>query len=257
MGTVILTGCQSPAFVQSTSTSVQPSKQPQRVVFFLGDGMGITTLTAVRIYAVGEDGQLPIDQLPESAFVRTFSEGAQVTDSAPSMGAYMTGVKMKNEVISMQTGTIAVEPNQAGNHQCGTNPQNQNKQDTQTLLELAKARGWGTGVVTTTRITHATPASTYAHICHRDAENDIASQLVPSSQSDIYQRYNVKLKDGVDVILGGGKRQFLPKDQGGERIDQRNLIAEMQQAGYRMVYDQTQLSQMKLGKITLNIKKME
>jgi len=122
---------------------------------------------------------------------------------------------------------------------------------------LAKARGWGTGVVTTTRITHATPASTYAHICHRDAENDIASQLVPSSQSDIYQRYNVKLKDGVDVILGGGKRQFLPKDQGGERIDQRNLIAEMQQAGYRMVYDQTQLSQMKLGKITLNIKKME
>ncbi len=113
------------------------------------------------------------------------------------------------------------------------------------------------GVVTTTRITHATPASTYAHICHRDAENDIASQLVPSSQGDIYQRYNVKLKDGVDVILGGGKRQFLPKDQGGERIDQRNLIAEMQQAGYRMVYDQTQLSQMKLGKITLNIKKME
>ncbi len=257
LGTVILTGCQSPALVQSTSTSVQPSKQPQRVVFFLGDGMGITTLTAVRIYAVGEDCQLPIDQLPESAFVRTFSEVAQVTDSAPSMGAYMTGVKMKNEVISMQTGTIAVEPNQTGNHQCGTNPQIQNKQDTQTLLELAKARGWGTGVVTTTRITHATPASTYAHICHRDAENDIASQLVPSSQGDIYQRYNVKLKDGVDVILGGGKRQFLPKDQGGERIDQRNLIAEMQQAGYRMVYDQTQLSEMKLGKITLNIKKME
>lgn len=53
--------------------------------------------------------------------------------------------KMKNEVISMQTGTIAVELNQGGNHQCGTNPQNQNKQDTQTLLELAKVRGWGTG----------------------------------------------------------------------------------------------------------------
>ena len=184
------------------------------MVFFLGDGMGITTLTAARIYTVGEDGQLP-----GSAFVRTFSKDAQVTDSAPSMGAYMTGVKMKNEVISMQTGTIAVELNQGGNDQCGTNPQNQNKQDTQTLLELAKVRGWGTGVVTTTRITHATPASTYAHICHRDAENDIASPLVPSSQGDIYQRYNVKLKDGVDVILGGGKRQFLPKDQGGERID--------------------------------------
>ncbi len=57
--------------------------------------MGITTLTAARIYTVGEDGQLPIDQLPGSAFVRTFSKDAQVTDSAPSMGAYMTGVKMK------------------------------------------------------------------------------------------------------------------------------------------------------------------
>ena len=50
------------------------------------------------------------------------------------------------------------------------------------------------------------------------------------------------------MILGGGKRQFLPKDQGGERIDQRNLIAEMQQAGYRVVFDQTKLSQIKLGK---------
>ena len=59
------------------------------------------------------------------------------------------------------------------------------------------------------------------------------------------------------MILGWGKRQFVSKDQGGQKIDQRNLIAEMQQAGYRMVYDQTQLSQMKLGKITINIKKME
>lgn len=160
--------------------------------------MCITTLTAARIYAVGEDGQLPIDQLPESVFVRTFSEDAQVTDSAPSMGAYMmTGVKTKNEVISMQTGTIALQPDQAGNYQCGTNPQNQNKQDTQTLLELPKAQGWGTGVVTTTRITHATPASTYAHICHRDAENDIASQLIQSSQGDTYQRYNVKSNMGL------------------------------------------------------------
>ena len=50
------------------------------------------------------------------------------------------------------------------------------------------------------------------------------------------------------MILGGGKHQFLPKDQGAERIDQRNLIAEMQQAGYQVVYDQTKLSQIKLKK---------
>lgn len=231
---LLLTACQTTTITRNqqanTEQQLQQEKvqQPKRVIFFLGDGMGITTLTASRIYAVGEDGQLAIDRLPESAFVRTFSEDAQVTDSAPSMGAYMTGVKMKNEVISMQTGTIAVEPDSVGNNQCGTNPQNKNKQNTQTLLELAKAKGWGTGIVTTTRITHATPASTYAHICHRDAENDIASQLVPSSKGDIYQHYNQKLKDGVDVVLGGGKRQFLPKDAGGERTDGRDLIIEMQ-----------------------------
>ena len=254
LNALFLSACQSSDLMQAQPTHTvqllkqQKVQQPKRVVFFLGDGMGITTLTASRIYAVGEDGQLAIDRLPESAFVRTFSEDAQVTDSAPSMGAYMTGVKMKNEVISMQTGTIAVEPDSVGNNQCGTNPQNKNKQNTQTLLELAKAKGWGTGVVTTTRITHATPASTYAHICHRDAENDIASQLVPSSKGDDYQRYNLKLKDGVDVVLGGGKRQFLPKDAGGERTDGRNLITEMQKAGYRVVFDENQLSQVQLAK---------
>lgn len=254
LNALFLSACQSSDLMQAQPTHTvqllkqQKVQQPKRVVFFLGDGMGITTLTASRIYAVGEDGQLAIDRLPESAFVRTFSEDAQVTDSAPSMGAYMTGVKMKNEVISMQTGTIAVEPDSVGNNQCATNPQNKNKQNTQTLLELAKAKGWGTGVVTTTRITHATPASTYAHICHRDAENDIASQLVPSSKGDDYQRYNLKLKDGVDVVLGGGKRQFLPKDAGGERTDGRNLITEMQKAGYRVVFDENQLSQVQLAK---------
>ena len=62
---------------------------------------------------------------------------------------------------------------------------------------MPKVEGWGTGVVTTTRITHATPASTYAHICHRDAENDTASQLIQSSQGDTYQRYNVKSNMGL------------------------------------------------------------
>ena len=74
---------------------------PKNVIFFLGDGMGMTTQTAARIYKVGEDGELTMDTLPETAFVRTYSNNAQVTDSAPSMAAYMTGVKMNNEVISI------------------------------------------------------------------------------------------------------------------------------------------------------------
>ena len=83
---------------------------PKNILFFLGDGMGLTTMTAARIYKVGEDGELTMDTLPETAFVKTFSANAQVTDSAPSMSAYMTGVKMNNEVISMSAETSAYDP---------------------------------------------------------------------------------------------------------------------------------------------------
>ncbi|PZU41132.1 MAG: alkaline phosphatase, partial [Acidovorax sp.] len=73
-----------------------PQTPTKNVLFFLGDGMGVTTMTAARIYSVGETGELTMDQLPETAFVHTYSNDGQVTDSAPSMAAYMTGVKMNN-----------------------------------------------------------------------------------------------------------------------------------------------------------------
>ncbi|MGF2508212.1 alkaline phosphatase, partial [Ralstonia pseudosolanacearum] len=130
----------------------------RNVVFFLGDGMGLATMTAARIYKVGEDGELTMDTLPETGFVRTFSNNAQVTDSAPSMSAYMTGVKMNNEVISMSPDTAAFD---AGGKDYvsgadSTCPASGNGKPVTTLLELMKAAGYGTGVVTTTRVTHAT-----------------------------------------------------------------------------------------------------
>ena len=229
----------------STTTAAAPAAK--NVIFFLGDGMGITTLTASRIYSVGEDGELTIDTLPETAFVRTFSEDGQVTDSAPSMAAYMTGVKMKNEVISMQTGTVAVAPKSDGTSNCDNDPANAGKKGVTTLLELAKLQGMGTGVVTTTRITHATPADTYAHVCHRDAENDIAAQLVPGGKGTGYGAYNRKLRDGVDVVLGGGLRQFKPNTAGGKRADGRDLVAEMQAQGYSFVANRTDLNNVTVG----------
>ena len=140
----------------------QPAAQPQKnVLFFLGDGMGITTMTAARIYKVGEDGDLTMDTLPETAFVHTYSNDAQVTDSAPSMSAYMTGVKMNNEVISMSPETKATDASGKAYHvnYDSTCPSG-NGQAVETLLEQSKAKGYATGVVTTTRITHATPAAT-------------------------------------------------------------------------------------------------
>ncbi|MFT3814044.1 MAG: alkaline phosphatase [Acidovorax sp.] len=204
------------------------SAPAKNVLFFLGDGMGITTLTAARIYSVGEAGELTIDQLPETAFVHTYSNDGQVTDSAPSMSAYMTGVKMNNEVISMSAETRATDASGKPYHAKydSTCPAG-NGTAVQTLLEQMKAAGYGTGVVTTTRITHATPAATYSHVCHRDAENTIAAALVPGGAG-----YNASLGDGVDVVFGGGTSYFTPAAAGGKRNDGRDLIAELQKAKY-------------------------
>lgn len=213
------------------TTPVVPTPAPQKnVVFFLGDGMGITTLTAARIYAVGEEGKLTIDTFPDTAFVHTYSRDGQVTDSAPSMAAYMTGVKMNNEVISMSPETSAVNPQGKSYvlNEDTTCPVAGNGKPVDTLLELMKDKGYGTGVVTTTRVTHATPATTYAHVCHRDAYNTIAAALVPAGAG-----YNARLGDGIDVVIGGGIRNFLPADKGGRRNDGRDLTAELVKANYQ------------------------
>lgn len=214
-----------------TACGGSSSTPPKNVLFFLGDGMGLTTLTAARIYAAGEDGNLTIDTLPESAFVKTYSADAQVTDSAPSMSAYMTGVKMNNEVISMTADTSAYNKTSFADYVSGadsTCPTSGNGSSVPTLLEIAKSKGLATGVVTTTRITHATPAATYSHICHRDGENTIAAQMVPGGTG-----FNTALGDGVDVVFGGGLRHFLPKGStGSSRSDSRDLVAEMKKAGY-------------------------
>ena len=158
--------------------------EAKNVIFFLGDGMGPVTVTASRIYKYGEAGKLAMETLPRTARIKTFSLDAQTTDSAPSMAAYMTGVKMRNEVLSMDGNTLAKRPSadatvtpNVGNavNNC---PAAGNGASVPTILEQAIAKGKGTGVVTTARLTHATPAATYAHSCHRDAEYDISRQEI-------------------------------------------------------------------------------
>ena len=224
----------------NTTTPPPAAQAPKNVLFFLGDGMGITTMTAARIYKVGEDGDLTMDTLPETAFVHTYSNDAQVTDSAPSMSAYMTGVKMNNEVISMSAETKATDASGKAYHvNFDSTCPSGNGQAVETLLEQSKARGYATGVVTTTRITHATPAATYSHVCHRDAENTIAAALVPGGAG-----YNGKLGDGVDVFFGGGTDYFTAKEDGGKRNDKRNLIAELKAAKYSFAANKSEFDKL-------------
>ncbi|WP_273028343.1 alkaline phosphatase [Massilia timonae] len=243
-----LAGCATtpPASNPSTAATAQGvnavDQRAKNVIFFLGDGMGINTLTAARIFAAGEDGELAIDKLPESAFVKTFSNDAQVTDSAASMAAYMTGVKQNNNVVSMSFGTRAIAPGKDANGNALVS-RCENGTAAVTLLELAKRRGMAVGVVTNTSVTDATPASTYAHACHRKLETDIAASLVPGGAG-----YNPALgARGLDVLFGGGAQHFTPFAKGGKRADNRDLLAELGSKGFRVVSDTAQFDALQPG----------
>jgi alkaline phosphatase len=204
--------CALPAAAQATG-------EAKNIIFFLGDGMGPAVVTGARLYKGGPTARLTMEGLPRTARIKTYSHDAQVTDSAPSMAAYMTGVKMNNGVISMTPETI-------DNPTCAPD----NGKPVPTLLELAKAAGKSVGIVTTTEIMDATPAATFGHICNRNLFFDLAAQMVPGGAG-----FNPALGDGIDVIFGGALDNFLPYDantRSDGRPDGRDLIAEMKAKGY-------------------------
>ncbi len=219
--------------------------EAKNIIFFLGDGMGPVTVTASRIYKYGEAGQLAMDTLGRTARIKTYSLDAQTTDSAPSMAAYMTGVKQRNEVISMNGATLATPPGtdksvtpnvSSAVNNCAVG----NGASVPTILEAAIAAKKATGVVTSTRLTHATPAATFAHICNRNAEYEIARQAVPGGAG-----YNAALGAGVDVLLGGISyywRPHNPTTTPKGRPDGRDLVAELQAKGYTYSNDLSSLN---------------
>jgi alkaline phosphatase len=185
----------------------QPAdEQPTNVILFIPDGFGPASGTMARDFLRYRDDvtSLALDSVLVGS-VRTFASNSRITDSAAGATAYAAGIKTYN-------GAIAVDTTQ---------------QPVATLLEAAERRGMATGLVATSRITHATPASFSAHVVDRGMENEIAAQQIS--------------KD-IEVILGGGRRHFLPASDGGRRDDGRNLTAEAQQTGYQYVTNRDELS---------------
>ena len=203
------------------------SAQKNNVILFVGDGMGVSTVTSTRVATVGVDGKLALDRMPYTAISRTASADYITPDSAATMSAMMTGVQTNSGVIGYGATTEYGDFNGNGNGPRLTN-----------MGELAKSLGYAVGIVTTTRVTHATPAAVYAHVNDRNLENAIAAQLVPGGSG-----YNGKLGQGLDVIFGGGRRHFLPSsatdEEGGAglRTDGRDLRTELRQRGYRYVWN--------------------
>ncbi|WP_421737516.1 alkaline phosphatase [Caulobacter sp.] len=199
----------------------------KNVILFLGDGMGISTITAGRIFegqsrgVDGESSSLSFEKLPWTALSKTYSHDTQVTDSAAGITAITTGVKTRNKVIGL---TGAAQP-----EQCATEAANR----VETIAEIAKAHGLSAGAVTTTRITHATPAGVYAHTAYRDWEGDTDMPLEATQAGckDIArQLIEAPANLRLDVAMGGGRSRFLPDAAGGKRGDGRDLTAEWRKA---------------------------
>ncbi|MFU8816990.1 MAG: alkaline phosphatase [Pseudomonadales bacterium] len=215
--------------------------QTRNVILFLGDGMGVSTVTAARIFAgqqqggSGEDHQLSFERFPNVALVKTYNTNAQVADSAGTMSAIMTGEKTSIGHISVSAA--------APHDDCNAALAN----ELPTLLQMAEGRGFATGVVTTTRITHATPAATFAHVPNRNWESD--AQLPPEAVAEgcrdiARQLVEFDHGDGIEVVLGGGRVPFLPPtvsdpeypEINGIRLDGRNLIEEWVNGGNERSY---------------------
>lgn len=179
----------------------------RNIILFIGDGMGVSTLTAARIHQgqeAGRDGEstwTAMDRLPYSALVRTYSHDAQVSDSAPTATAMVAGVKTRNDIIGLDQ-TVAL------NDCAGSRGR-----EVLSIFAQAEAAGLRTGVVSTARITHATPAAAFAHVANRDWENssELPAEARAAGCVDIArQMIEWPHGDGLDVILGGGRAQFLP-----------------------------------------------
>ncbi|WP_428611906.1 alkaline phosphatase [Shewanella sp.] len=201
----------------------------KNIILFVGDGMGVSTVTAARILdgqlkgQTGEENSLSFETLPHLGLAKTYNVDGQTPDSAGTMTAMVTGVKTDVGVISQAEG---VERGV-----CSTT----SGQDLVTSLELAAMAGMSTGVVSTARVTHATPAATYAHVPERnwEADSNLPAEAVTNGCKDIAaQMLDFNNGKGINVVMGGGRRAFIPntvvdpEGKSGKRNDGRDLTAE-------------------------------
>ncbi len=188
--------------LQTSCTSTQFAKNH---ILFVVDGMGQSHITGARLFKGGPKARLNLESMPYTGIVRTSSYDDFTTDSAAAATALASGVRTYNTAIGVS------DPKKA------TDKESSNLI---TIVDQAKKAGKAVGLITTARVTHATPAAFYAHVAHRDMEDSIAEQLLASD---------------IDLIFGGGQRFFLGTKAGGSREDQRDLLQEFALKNYLVI----------------------
>lgn len=179
------------------------TNQPKNVILLIGDGMGIAQLHAG---LTANKGHLFLENFKHLGFSKTHSSDNYITDSAAGGTALASGVKTYN-------GAIGVDPE---------------KNPVKTILEKAEDKGLATGLVSTSSITHATPASFIAHQPSRNQYEDIAADF---------------LKTDIDVFIGGGYDHFANREDG------QNLVKKLKDNGYKVEQDISKISKVKKGKL--------
>ncbi|KAG7217535.1 hypothetical protein INR49_021462 [Caranx melampygus] len=201
----------------------------KNIILFLGDGMGVSTVSAARILrgqmagASGEESMLAMDTFPYVALSKTYSVDKQVADSASTATAYHCGVKANAKTVGLSANAVAYE--------CNTTFGN----EVFSVLRRAKAQGKSVGIVTTTRVQHASPAAAYAHSVSRSWYSDADLPAIAHKQGCVDIATQMVTNFDIDVILGGGRMYMTPKgtpdpeyptssSRKGDRKDKRNLI---------------------------------
>ncbi|NWX17644.1 PPBT protein, partial [Aegotheles bennettii] len=235
----------------------------KNLILFLGDGMGVSTVTAARIlkgqlqHGQGEESLLEMEKFPYVALAKTYNTNAQVPDSAGTATAYLCGVKANEGTVGVSAGVTR--------DRCNTTK----GQEVTSILRWAKDAGegvvgagvkrWGfggvptiapgicgtgkaVGIVTTTRVTHATPSAAYAHSANRDwySDGEMPPDALEGGCRDIAWQLVENIPD-IEVILGGGRKYMFPKNTSdveypqeekhrGTRLDRRDLVRAWHEA---------------------------
>lgn len=218
------------AALRAAKQNAYVGSRAKNVILFVGDGMGISTVTAARILEGqsnnrdGESNRLAFEKFPYIALSVTASANQQTSDSAPTATALVTGIKANDGAISVNQTLARTE----------SNAQIVAAARVKTILEQAEEQGLATGIVSSARVTHATPASNYAHVPDREWEAD-ANLPEGASVKDIAQQLLAfPYGNGIEVVMGGGRKQFYAETEAdpeysgrtGIRRDGRNLHKE-------------------------------
>jgi alkaline phosphatase len=189
---IVSTSCLSVQVSDNTVSTISSEvKKPKNIILLIGDGMGLSEVSAAIYY---KDGKPNFERFSTIGLSKTSSASDLITDSAAGATVFSTGVKTYNGAIGVDKDTISVT----------------------TIVEQLTKKGYGTGIVATSSIQHATPASFYAHVKSRRMYEEI-TEFAP--------------KSGVNFFAGGGLKFF------NQRKDGKDLLEEMRTNGYVVTTD--------------------